>query len=392
MTASLDELLDALAGPVPGPTDLAAVRRRHRRRQQRRRAARGLAAGAAVLALVVGLAVLARPDGYDVDTVDPAATSVTTTTATTTTDAPDQTRVAVSPLVDAASRLALADTRVRFRVTASEPSYWRTAGLHNYDGLTWRGRYDDGNTLPGTGENPAGGEVLRQTVTVESSDIIWLPAAPGVIDIVGGGLPIDWDQESGTLLSEPGTPGEPARSYLVGSTFVRPTPDQMQAAPDASPGEQYVSLPPEGLTAAVADEAERATAGATTRYGQALALQNHLRTLPYQAGNINVDAASIEAAVGGGEGGASPQLATAFVVMARHLGIPSRIAVGYTWGVPTGPEGDGTTYEVTDRQVHVWPEVWFAGIGWVAFEPTPGRGMPGAQAYTGVAAQQDADR
>src|SRR5262249_19889328 len=35
-----------------------------------------------------------------------------------------------------------------------------------------------------------------------------------------------------------------------------------------------------------------------------------------------------------------------------------------------------------------WPEVYYGGIGWVAFEPTPGRGEPGAQGYTGISPQQ----
>ncbi len=41
------------------------------------------------------------------------------------------------------------------------------------------------------------------------------------------------------------------------------------------------------------------------------------------------------------------------------------------------------------KNAHAWPEVWFDGLGWVPFEPTPGRGDPGTEAYTGVAAAQD---
>ena len=47
-------------------------------------------------------------------------------------------------------------------------------------------------------------------------------------------------------------------------------------------------------------------------------------------------------------------------------------------------------YHVYDRHAHAWPEVWFDGFGWVSFEPTPGRGEPGAESHTGVAAAQDA--
>src|SRR5205823_6216272 len=71
--------------------------------------------------------------------------------------------------------------------------------------------------------------------------------------------------------------------------------------------------------------------------------------------------------------------------MARAVGLPARVAVGFTPGVL---EDDGL-WHVNGRQAHAWPEVFVAGYGWVAFEPTPGRGAPGAEAYSGVPAQQD---
>ncbi|MFZ9628505.1 MAG: transglutaminase domain-containing protein, partial [Ilumatobacteraceae bacterium] len=74
-----------------------------------------------------------------------------------------------------------------------------------------------------------------------------------------------------------------------------------------------------------------------------------------------------------------------FAVMARTLGMPARVAVGFTPGEAVGP----TTFRVYGRHAHAWPEVWFAGIGWVAFEPTPGRGSPDAADYLGVPAEQD---
>jgi hypothetical protein len=70
--------------------------------------------------------------------------------------------------------------------------------------------------------------------------------------------------------------------------------------------------------------------------------------------------------------------------MMRSIGIPARVAVGFTPGTD-----DGTgTYSVRGRNAHAWPEVWFDGFGWVLFEPTPDRGAPGAEDYTGVAPQQ----
>src|SRR5690606_3022285 len=62
--------------------------------------------------------------------------------------------------------------------------------------------------------------------------------------------------------------------------------------------------------------------------------------------------------------------------MARSLGIPARVAVGFA---PGTPQADGTV-AVGLRDAHAWPELYFEGIGWPRFEPTPTRGS--APAYT----------
>jgi hypothetical protein len=59
--------------------------------------------------------------------------------------------------------------------------------------------------------------------------------------------------------------------------------------------------------------------------------------------------------------------------MARSVGIPARVAVGFTYGTRIGPD----TYQVTNQQLHAWPEVWLSGLGWTAFEPTPKGDAPG---------------
>jgi transglutaminase-like putative cysteine protease len=61
--------------------------------------------------------------------------------------------------------------------------------------------------------------------------------------------------------------------------------------------------------------------------------------------------------------------------MLRSIGIPTRVAVGYTSGIEQNPG----TFSVRGKNAHAWPEVWFDDVGWVLFEPTPGRGAPGAE-------------
>jgi hypothetical protein len=60
-------------------------------------------------------------------------------------------------------------------------------------------------------------------------------------------------------------------------------------------------------------------------------------------------------------------------IMARTLGIPSRIVVGFLH--PSDDDGAGN-YVMTTQDVHAWPELYFEGVGWVRFEPTPSRSAP----------------
>jgi hypothetical protein len=60
--------------------------------------------------------------------------------------------------------------------------------------------------------------------------------------------------------------------------------------------------------------------------------------------------------------------------MLRYLGIPARVAAGFTSGAYDADRG---TWRVNDRNAHTWVEVWFDGYGWLPFDPTPGRGNLG---------------
>jgi transglutaminase-like putative cysteine protease len=63
--------------------------------------------------------------------------------------------------------------------------------------------------------------------------------------------------------------------------------------------------------------------------------------------------------------------AGAMALMLRSLGIPARVAVGFTSGSYNASKRRWT---VTDHDAHAWVEVWFDGWGWIPFDPTPGRG------------------
>jgi hypothetical protein len=66
--------------------------------------------------------------------------------------------------------------------------------------------------------------------------------------------------------------------------------------------------------------------------------------------------------------------ATAMVVLARAAGLPARLATGYATGAYSAESG---AFTVTEADAHSWPEVFFPGTGWVAFEPTASRSPVG---------------
>jgi transglutaminase-like putative cysteine protease len=70
--------------------------------------------------------------------------------------------------------------------------------------------------------------------------------------------------------------------------------------------------------------------------------------------------------------------AGAMALMLRYLGIPARVAAGFTSG---NFDEDERRWTVADTNAHTWVEVWFDGYGWLPFDPTPGRGRLRAE-YT----------
>ncbi len=78
------------------------------------------------------------------------------------------------------------------------------------------------------------------------------------------------------------------------------------------------------------------------------------------------------------------QFAGAMALMSRIIGIPTRVAIGFLPG-----ERSGDNWEVTIRDMHAWPELYFADDGWVRFEPTPSARTGTAPSWTVVRSEAD---
>jgi transglutaminase-like putative cysteine protease len=177
-----------------------------------------------------------------------------------------------------------------------------------------------------------------------------------------------------------------ASHYKVISLVPRPTPQELRAAPPDYPAyiaDLYLELP-ESVPERVQALAREVVSDSETPYEQVIRLEQYLRGFPY---TVDIESPPPDRDVADyflfdlGEGYCD-YYATAFVVMARSVGIPSRLAVGYVGGY-TDPEDDSIV--LVEANGHSWPEVFFNQWGWIAFEPTGARLeleylMPGAVA------------
>jgi transglutaminase-like putative cysteine protease len=300
-------------------------------------------------------------------------------------------RVTVSPLVDIRGRLVDQTDVELFTVAATAPSYWRLTSLDRFDGTIWS---SVGTYQPTRGRLPAGAtsrgveEPLVQQFSIGPLSSIWLPAAfrPERVDGVGG---IRFDRRSASLLTQEAS--SDGLDYVVASAVPRFTAAELATAGEAVPDEiagDYLDLP-DTFPRSVVATAREVTTGAAGPYEQARALQDWFRA------NFTYDTQispghstdAIERFLASRRGYCE-QFAGTFAAMARAVGLPARVAVGFTPGTITA---DGR-YHVAGRDAHAWPEVYLAGFGWVAFEPTPGRAVPGGGGYTGVQPQPVPDQ
>lgn len=273
---------------------------------------------------------------------------------------------------------------LRMRTSAPRPPYLRVATLSEFNGTVWQP--DRTWALPlnndaalGTVQAAPGIEVAAYDTTVDivSLSSPWLPVPFPATRIEG--LEGQWEAMplNRTVVGDNGaTQGQ---SYVVRTNVPEPTLDQIRAA-SADPGRvrDDASALPDGLPEIIAQTAQEVTAGAQSDYDALLAMQTWFRGTLFR---YSLDAPVEEGFDGSGADAVAAFLeaktgycvhyASAFALMARTLGMPSRIVVGYLPGVNTSTLEDGQTVRsVLSGQLHSWPEVYFDGIGWIPFEPT----------------------
>ncbi|CAN5849165.1 hypothetical protein BH23ACT2_BH23ACT2_08410 [soil metagenome] len=301
-------------------------------------------------------------------------------------------RTTVSPIVDLRQRLVNQSDDELFTVTATDRAYWRLTSLDRFDGRIWSsgGEFSPAGELLAEATPPGEGREIIQEIEVGALSAIWAPAAYEANSLRGSSEPLRWDPTSGTLIIADADATSDGVDYEVVSQTLEPDGGVLRAAgtDDRSDIRERFTALPDGFPDIAAQAAQDVTSGATTRYDQAIALQTWFRTeftysLEVPAGHGDDAIVAFLAS----RQGYCEQFAGTFAAMARSLGIPARVAVGFTPGEadPEAPD----RYIVRGEHAHAWPELWFPDIGWVAFEPTPGRGIPNAEPYTGVPEAQE---
>ncbi len=318
-------------------------------------------------------------------------------------------RVLVSPLVQVRSRLIdLSDVELfAVAVPEDERQYWRLTSLDEFDGDAWRARsqYEDvsGPLAATLGPSAVSGTHLSQTVMLTGLGNSYLPAAYELRRVIDdGGVAMEYEALSGSLIKtrRASLAGPRRFTYAVDSAVPAiGDPDRLRRSETSMLEEGFLATNtrlPDDVQELVRSEAERITADARSDYHRALLLQDHFRL----DGGFRYDLDVHTEGIDGLEdflfdvrAGYCQQFASAYAALARSIGLPTRVAVGFTWGDWQPERGIGGAYVggayvVRGRHAHAWPEVYFAGTGWVRFEPTPGRGAPGDFAITGHVADQ----
>ena len=314
---------------------------------------------------------------------------------------------------------------VVFRIRAPQRAqYWRASTLDTFvadrwienlypvDAGTASGRLPADPLVPERDRKP--GSWLHQQVTIDGyeDDHVVAAGAPALVD--GRALGRVSFLSGGVMRGA--TPVQSGTTYSVWSYAPEPSPRALAASPARYPAAadryleldraQFLGYGTTGRARRIASmfhddryqplwayrplwrDAQRITSRARSPYEATLRLERWFRS----GGNFTYDEQPPRSAglpplvdfVERTRAGYCQHFAGAMTVMLRMLGVPARVAVGFTAGT-----WRGGVWTVTDYQAHAWVEAWFAGYGWLTFDPTPGRGTLSA-AYTLASDSADA--
>ncbi|MGD0998534.1 MAG: transglutaminase-like domain-containing protein [Thermoleophilia bacterium] len=302
------------------------------------------------------------------------------------------------------------------RVESPVASYWRANALDYFSGKSWLsgGSFSSRLTAEGNAAGTAGadtydippgdhaptGRTVTEVFRVQSlyTDFLFAGGAPTTL-VLGRNVPVFTTGVQALRLAQPLGPrftyaltavipqARPAALVARGRRYpLDILPDTMLPFPTAAavagaaPQEQWQEMmgdtPADREWLGLYRLNRDIVRGATDPYQITLRIEQYLRShytysltppptryrSPYAAFLFDTKT------------GYCQHFAGTMAVLVRFNGIPARVAVGFTTGVLAGRD----TYVVRRTDAHAWVEVYFPGIGWVDFDPTPGGNIPGA--------------
>ena len=275
-------------------------------------------------------------------------------------------------------------TSVAALAVASSIGPLRAFTEDQFDGRTWHRTSSDRGTGFTAGDVLGGGP--RAPSAISPTDPHVLDVAVTLNNLQQSQLPIStfartltvdgrWTYDAARDEVDGPAPTTSGQQYSMQVYVPTLTAADLKNASVGTPpgGPNYLQLPDSAHLDDVRALAKQIVGTATTPYAQAMALQTYLRSTANFTYDTRVPPATTTDAVWDflqDRRGYCVQFATAMAIMARTLGIPTRVAVGFLPGKAV-QDGNHFTYVVSGKEAHAWPELYFSGYGWVRFEPTP---------------------
>ncbi|HWD78861.1 MAG TPA: transglutaminase domain-containing protein, partial [Kribbella sp.] len=285
------------------------------------------------------------------------------------------------PMLDMGRNLKRGDNVVAltYKGGPTGGSYLRLTALDLFDGNTWRiaprGEEQklNGNLTPPPGYSGDLSKVPVTSMEINVTRDLRSQLVPVPYPLQSISLKKDWKYDSAALDVMSSNGGIVAgKKYKLTAYDLQPTPDQLHDSITTGAPDRYTMAVPEKTPDSIKHLAYTLTASAReNKFEAAVLLQNWFRTggqFTYSTENVKGSGMSaIEDFLLNSKKGYCEQFATGMALMARILGIPARVGIGF---LPGTSDKDGL-YTVRMHDMHAWPELYFQGVGWVRFEPTP---------------------
>jgi transglutaminase-like putative cysteine protease len=265
---------------------------------------------------------------------------------------------------------------------SAPPFYLRANVLTNYSARGWSvarhgGSENIGSTLFDT--TPPASPLSNAVTFTARLHITGLSDNPPVFgrptSVNGLSDSVNWSRQDQLLT---GTVVRDGEDFTEQVAQPAPSSEQLAAAAGNIPGSVASNLQvPADMPKAVSDIVDRLTGSLSSPYAKARALSDYFTdtangftySLSTKAGDSGSDLVDFLV----NKAGFCQQYAAAMGIMLRMAGVPARVVLGYTHAVSDA----NNSFTVTTNDAHAWVEAYFAGLGWIPFDPTPLAGING---------------